>query len=157
MGVPDWNVIISTNLKLRKYDGLPLSNQRQPDDQGVAVHFRLKDKPQCIPCDRWARIEHNMHAIALTIGALRGLDRWGAKEMVEAAFTGFKALPGGEVQVQEKEWHEVLGCTPDSTLETAERHYKGLAKIFHPDKEGGFNEKMAELNKAMETARICAR
>ncbi len=37
-------IIISTNLKLR-IDGFPYSNQRQPDDRGVAVYFKLKGKP----------------------------------------------------------------------------------------------------------------
>lgn len=34
-----------------------------------------------------------MRAIEKTIEALRGLERWGAKEMVNAPFRGFKALP----------------------------------------------------------------
>lgn len=87
------SIVISTNLALRKSDGLPKSGQCQPMDRGAAVYFELKKKPQCIPCDRWKKIEDNIWAISLSIGALRGLNRWGAKEMVDAAFTGFKALP----------------------------------------------------------------
>lgn len=41
----DPRIIISTNLNLRR-DGLPLANQRQPDDVGVAVYFLYK-KSRC--------------------------------------------------------------------------------------------------------------
>jgi hypothetical protein len=42
-------IIISTDLPLRKSDGLPKSNQRQPIDRGVAVYFKLKNKDQDKP------------------------------------------------------------------------------------------------------------
>jgi hypothetical protein len=35
------NAILSTNIKLR-VDGLPYSNQAQPNDTGAAVYFNLK-------------------------------------------------------------------------------------------------------------------
>src|SRR5690606_9584801 len=84
-------VVISSNIELRR-DGLPYANAKQPDDRGMAVYFTLRGEQQCIPCDVWDRTEDNLQAIRLTVAALRGLDRWGAKEMVNAAFRGFKAL-----------------------------------------------------------------
>jgi hypothetical protein len=86
------HTVISTNVALRR-DGLPLAGQRAPDDPGVAVYFVYKKRQMSFACDRWLKIEHNMQAIAKTIEALRGIARWGTGDMLEAAFTGFTALP----------------------------------------------------------------
>ena len=86
------SVVISSNLELRQ-DGLPYAGRRRPQDCGVAVYFQLGGSDQCIPCDKWDRPEDNIYAIGKTIEALRGIERWGAKEMVNAAFRGFQSLP----------------------------------------------------------------
>ena len=39
MGVPDDDLVITSNLELR-LDGLPRSNQREPADPGIAVYWR---------------------------------------------------------------------------------------------------------------------
>lgn len=145
------DIIISTNLAIRKSDGLPKSGQRQPEDRGVAVYFNLNKKPQCIPCDKWTTIENNVWAIKKTVEALRGLERWGAKEMVNAAFTGFKALPETSGAIN-KPWWEILGLDHDTNLFDSEEKYRKLAFIYHPDR-GGSQVKMAELNGAIEQAR----
>jgi len=145
------NVIISTNLALRKSDGLPKSGQAQPMDRGVAVYFTMKKKQQCMPCDRWYKIEDNVWAIALSIGALRGLNRWGAREMVDAAFSGFKALPETAGAFNKPYW-EVLGLEKEDDIFMAEEKYRKLAFLYHPDR-GGSQVKMAELNGAIEQAR----
>jgi hypothetical protein len=88
------NVIISTNLELDR-TGRPFARQRAIADTGVAVYFDLDGQQRCLPCDKWKLIQDNLHAIELTISALRGLSRWGAKEIVAAAFQGFQALPAG--------------------------------------------------------------
>ena len=77
MGVADHEIVISTNIQTRR-DGLPYASHREPDDSGVAVYFDLDGREQCIPCDRWDRVRDNMQVIHKTIGALRGLERWGA-------------------------------------------------------------------------------
>jgi hypothetical protein len=104
-------VVISSNLELRN-DGLPRASQRAPTDQGVAVYFNLNGRSQCFPCDRWTTVEHNLWAIAKSIEALRGLERWGAKTMVDAAFRGFQALPApdGSPMIGRPPWYVVTGC-----------------------------------------------
>lgn len=49
------NLIISTDLKLR-LDGLPYSNQKQPDDQGVAVYFTYQKEQKVIACDSFDKM-----------------------------------------------------------------------------------------------------
>lgn len=84
--------IISSNMPLR-LDGLSYAKAPPFIDPAVAVYFTYKKRQICFACDRWDAVQDNMHAISLTIGALRGIARWGTGDMMEAAFTGFVALP----------------------------------------------------------------
>lgn len=137
------DLIISSNLATRR-DGLPYANSAQPDDRGVAVYFTLKKRPMCFACDRWRKVEENMRAIAKTIDALRGIERWGSGQMVEQAFTGFLSLPAPE-----QPW-QVLGL-PDShcTRQQIEAAYRELAMKHHPDR-GGDQYEMARINAARD-------
>jgi hypothetical protein len=151
---PDPQIVISTNIALRR-DGLPLANQRQPDDPGVAVYFLYKKRQMSFACDRWRKIEHNMQAIAKTIEALRGIARWGTGDMLEAAFTGFTALPpppaaGPGAAPAQRTWRDVFG-TGVHTRAQLQEVYRRLAGAYHPDR-GGDPSKMAELNRARDEA-----
>lgn len=129
----DPEMIISTNIALRR-DGLPLANQQQPDDVGVAVYFTYKKKQVCFACDRWKKIEDNMQAIAKTIEALRGIARWGTGDMVETAFRGFAALPAPDA---ERSWRSVLGLLPtEMDHGTIKSAYLRLRSTHHPDRSG---------------------
>lgn len=145
MGAHD--VILSTNVQLR-LDGNPYADRKAPADPGVAVYFKYKGNSMCFACDRWDTVCDNIWAIHHTIEALRGIARWGSGDMLEAAFTGFQALPAPAG----KEWWDVLQCTRDNSLEVIEQQYKRLARDHHPD-NGGSSEKMAELNAAVSEAR----
>lgn len=148
------DTIISTNIPLRM-DGLPYATYRKPDDLGVAVYFTRSNKQFCFACDRYDRIEDNMHAIRLTIEALRGVARWGTGDMMEAAFTGFAALPN---PASPRHWREVMGFTPTAHVDSAILHqrFRALAMQRHPDR-GGSNDQMAELNRAYDQAQKEAR
>lgn len=137
--LPGGSVVISTNTKLR-LDGLPYSKQAQPADKGVAVYFTHKTRPMCFACDRWDKVQDNIYAIAMTIEALRGIDRWGGGKMMEEAFTGFVALPSNSP------W-DVMGLKPGASREEIESAFREKAKRLHPD-HGGSHEQMAKLNAA---------
>ena len=134
------NLVISCNLML-KLDGLPYSGQKKPSDCGVAVYFKLKDKEQCFPCDRWNSVEHNLWAIYKSIEAIRGLERWGAKDMMESAFKGFQALPSPE-QVTNTKVRYFSGC---NSLSEGKERFRNLVQELHPDK-GGNQDDFMELN-----------
>lgn len=145
----DPNIVISTNVALRR-DGLPLAGQRAPDDPGVAVYFTYKKRQMSFACDRWLKIEHNMQAIAKTIEALRGIARWGTGDMLEAAFTGFTALPSPSAV---RTWREVIGVRPDvRDMATVRVEYRRRAQEHHPDRPGGSHDRMTELNAALAAA-----
>lgn len=147
------NIVISSNLKLRQ-DGYPYSGQRQPEDTGVAVYFKLDENDQCVPCDKWVKVEDNLWAVAKTINALRGIERWGAKEMVNAAFRGFKALPESVIITPQmaRAWYEVLEVSQDASMDVIEAVYKRLLHRVHPDK-GGTAEAFTELQTAFKQAK----
>jgi hypothetical protein len=152
MGVPDYNTIVSTNVRTR-LDGLPYSNQAEPSDPGVAVYWKKNGKRQCMAVDRYNRVADNLAAIAATLEAMRAIERHGGAEILERAFLGFQSLPppmqGG------RPWQEVLGYSEHDaglTLKEAEDKYRCLAKNCHPD-NGGDSDKMSELNEAIRQAR----
>lgn len=148
------DVVISTNQPLRR-DGMPYASRRAPDDSGVAVYFKLDGADQCIPCDKWWTIADNMHAIELTIGALRGLDRWGAKEMVNAAFRGFKALPETAIVTpyQKRAWYEVLEVAQTASAEVIKAAYRQKMLKAHPD-HGGSSEQFLEVQNALKESGV---
>lgn len=140
------NVILSTNIRLRQ-DGLPYASQRPPEDPGVAVYFEYKKRPMVFACDRWAMVGDNIHSIGKTIEALRGIERWGASDMLERAFTGFEALPEPP-----KDWRAVLNCSADVTFEAARQRYLSLRSEHHPDR-GGDSEMFQRIQEAWEHAK----
>lgn len=146
------DIVISSNVALRR-DNLPYAGQKQPDDPAIAVYFKLNGENQCVPCDKWSRTEDNLQAIRKTIEALRGLERWGAKEMVNAAFRGFKALPESVIVTPNtsRTWWEVLGVEMDAPEHIIRLAYKKLAFEKHPD-HGGSDYEFAELQRAYKQA-----
>jgi hypothetical protein len=147
------NEVISTNVPVRR-DGMLYASFREPDDPGVAVYFTVisvnkknpkvaDEKRMCFACDQYGTVRENLQAIGLTIAALRGIERWGASDMMERAFRGFAALP-------EASWRQALGleqqaamhgygtehCQRQALLEDVERRFRELAHQTHPDKGG---------------------
>jgi hypothetical protein len=162
------NVVISSNMPVRP-DGIPYADgPQQPNgDPGVAVYWSVSMSvggewrlvPYCMPCDKWNRIADNLHAIALSINAMRGLDRWGAVT-VEQAFAGFAELPPGQTEAAPaaRPWRDVIGgpwpeLPPDELLDLVRGRYRRSMKLVHPDIAGPAGAAVsAELNVAMEEA-----
>lgn len=139
---------ISSNLELRQ-DGLPKSNQRQPNDVGVAVYFKLKKSDRVLACDKWARIEDNMWAIAKHIDALRGQQRWGVGS-IDQAFAGCTALPAAG-ETSGETWWSVLGVNRTDSADLIRAAYRAKAKASHPDL-GGTTEDFQRIQQAWEQA-----
>lgn len=139
-------VVISTNLRVRKGDGEPVSKQAQPEDPGAAVYFELDGRRQCVPCDSYTKVAQNLAGIAATLEALRALERHGSG-LMERAFTGFEALPDPE----SINWRNVLGYEGDS-FEECQRIYRRKASESHPD-NGGSESAMAAINVAWSQAK----
>jgi hypothetical protein len=154
------DVLISSNIPLRK-DGLPLANMAEPSDPGVAVYWVerkttwLGDKykeskvTRVLACDRYRKVRDNLHAIGLTLEAFRAIQRAGASEVLDRAFTGFVALPAN---AGARSWRVVLGLEGSHvSVDVIERVYRHLAIERHPDR-GGTHDQMVELNNARAQA-----
>jgi hypothetical protein len=149
MGESTANVILSTNLRLRK-DGMPASDQREPDDPGAAVYWGSGRNQRCMAIDLYDRVADNIGALAATLDAMRAIERHGGAEILNRAFTGFAALPGG-ITVP-RPWPEVLGVSPNASDEEIEDKFRHLAKKYHPD-AGGDENRFKEISAARDQVR----
>jgi hypothetical protein len=144
--------VVSTDVELRN-DGLPKARQPRLKDPGVAVYFELNGRQQCIPCDRWPTVQENARAIWKSIEALRGLERWGAKSFVDAAFSGFQALPAPNGAADN--WWEVLGVRPDANSDEVKAAWRRRVRETHPD-QGGDPDEFARVQAAYKQAQKAA-
>jgi hypothetical protein len=139
--------VLSTNMPLR-LDGRPRA-EKDPDDPGAAVYFRLNGQPRCLACDRWARLADNIAALAQHVDAVRRIDRYGVGTL-DQAFAGYAALPDNTA----RDWRTVFGFGDDTlpTWPDVEERFKAAARAAHPD-AGGTHEQMARLTEAKAFAR----
>ena len=136
MGIPSYQVIISTNMAVRN-DGLPYSGRKDPEDPGAAVYWRpygssADTQHKCIAIDQYDRLADNLAAIAGTLDAMRAIERWGGADILDRAFQGFAALP----EYVSHGWHNVLGVAADAPHAEVEAAYKKLRGQHHPDRGG---------------------
>jgi hypothetical protein len=156
------NVVLTSDLPVRG-DGLPYANGRA-EDPGIAVWFVLRGHERVFACDRWLSHAENMLAIAKTVEAMRGMDRWGMADVVNRAFSGFAALPAGDSstspeQPRKRGWWEVFdiatnirGAFPaNEVLAIVKARHRIFIKAAHPD-AGGSHERAAALNAALAEA-----
>jgi DnaJ-domain-containing protein 1 len=101
--------------------------------------------------DQYYRVEENLAAIAATLDAMRAIERHGGAQILDRAFTGFTALPAPAAA---RSWREVFGFTPHAQPDRAalRNRYRILAGERHPDRAGGSDAAMSELNVALREA-----
>jgi len=125
----------------------------EPSDPGASLWFNLDGREVVLCCDKWTRVADNLTAIAKTLEAMRGLERWGVSE-TDRAFTGFTALPAPGQSKARTCW-EILGLDPTQphTVDSINAAYRARAKQCHPD-AGGSAAAMSELTDAKNQALI---
>lgn len=144
------DVIISSNMVLNR-DGFPAARQPRLQDTGVAVYFTMNGEQRCIPSDKYYTVEDNLHAVGKTIEALRGIERWGTGQIMEAAFRGFTALPEHASAGGSRAWYEVLQVSQDADPDIIKAAWRRLAAKYHPDNADTADPaKFAEVQKAFE-------
>ena len=87
-------------------------------------------------CDKWDKVKDNINAIANTIAAIRGIERWGASDMMERAFSAFEALPPPMSGL--RPWYDLLGARPDASANEIEAAYRLCAFRFRRKIHGSF-------------------
>jgi hypothetical protein len=103
-----------------------------------------------LACDKYQKLSDNLHAIYLTLDAMRALERWGAYTAEQAAEGARLALPPPPQDTID--WPAVLGVERTWPLGAIEAVWKTKVEKAHPDR-GGSHEAMAALNAAMQAAR----
>ncbi len=142
------NLLISSNVQVT-LSGRPRSSQPEPADRGVCVYFQLADKPFAMACDRYLTVADNLAAIAKHIESVRGQERWGVATAAETLMA-FRALPAPGAA---RPWRDVLGLSAGTFLRgQINEQYRIVAAERHPDRPGGSEHAMAEINAARDAA-----
>ncbi|AJW38548.1 heat shock protein DnaJ [Rhodococcus sp. B7740] len=126
-------------------DGLPRANA-VPKHPGVILSIESSKGPLSFPCDRFTHWQDNLRAIALSLEALRKVDRFGTTPNAEQ-YTGFRAIGSASSTPTESTAQALraleLIAFPDtdgvdpSGIASSDR-IKRLAKAAtHPDRTGG--------------------
>lgn len=145
------DLVISTNMKTRTSDGEVYSGAKEPTDPGVAIYFKYQGASRCLCADQYKTVRENTYALALTIEAMRGMDRWGASDMLDRIFTGFKMLPAPS----QAGWWEVLDVKRDASIEQVRSAYRKKMMDVHPDRTQAMMDQEASsaIERAWENAK----
>ncbi len=156
------DVVITSDLPTRRED----LGRATGNDPGIAAWFTLRGESRVLACDKWQSHAENLRAVGLTVEAMRGLERWGAGDVVERAFAGFAALPPGgvateitgkaaaprQVAIVPGWWRKALGAeAAGDSLEAVRACYRRAIRLAHPDL-GGNEARAMRINKAWDAA-----
>ena len=85
----DRDVVVSTAIPLGKR-GLPLvALSDRIGDPGACVYLWRGGRPYALACDTYLDLHHNLRSLAVTLGALRQIQRHGATALMERSLAGF--------------------------------------------------------------------
>lgn len=136
-----------------RLDGQLRANAR-PRTSAVVLSFQTKQGAMSFPCDRFDRWKDNIRAIALSLEALRKIDRYGVTRNNEQ-YTGWTQLPPPTSvydEVADAVWvADALGI-PYEELNSPKALLAAIRKaerIMHPD-AGGSAEDFKRLQKMKE-------
>jgi hypothetical protein len=143
-----------------RQDGWPYADAR-PSRAGVVLSFQSSKGAFSFPCYRYAKFEDNMRAIALSLEALRAVDRYGVTQRAEQ-YQGWKQLesPGAAATFSSAEEAarfisiKAYGDekAADSILQSEDARklaYRSAARLLHPDAKGGMHEEFVLLQQAI--------
>lgn len=129
------DAVIEVDLDERdiRRDGLPYARS-SPRSPAVAVSFVGRWGPMRLACDRFTDWRHNLRAIALGLGDLRRIDRYGLGRSGEQ-YRGWLALESGDPRTAEQE----------RGRELIRRHggVRAAQLATHPDRGGRTEEFLA--------------
>lgn len=123
----------------------------------IIISFDSKHGPLSYPCDRFDHWEDNIRAIALSLAALRTVDRYGVTRSAEQ-YKGWAKLPAPDTPMTVEQaarclakyvgihWQDVCGLTADLKIELFRKARAGS----HPDRNNGASAEFLEVQKAIE-------
>jgi hypothetical protein len=138
------NVVLEMNVTEREIrnDGMVRADAR-PSSPGVVLRFTGKHGPMTMPCDRFTDWQANVRAIALSLEALRKVDRYGVTQTGEQ-YRGWKAIGSldGDVTAAATFISTLAGSAMSAVRDDQAAFqiaYRAAARKAHPD-AGGSHE-----------------
>lgn len=130
-----------------RVDGWPRSGAR-PASPGVVLSFVSGRAPLAFPCDRFLVWQDNLRAIALSLEALRAVNRYGVTRHAEQ-YRGFAQIeePVDNVTTAAAFLSRHSGGMLVKTLDrgSIDAAYRAAAKRLHPDAPNGSHELFLKL------------
>jgi hypothetical protein len=133
-------------------DGM-LSARASVGFPGVVVSFQSRFGPLSYATDAYEWWQHNVRAIALSLEALRAVDRYGVSKSGEQ-YAGWRAIesghPAGFASADEAvRWlREVTGVTDPAV--SSESLLRRAAAMWHPDRNNGDRSNWDRLDAAKQ-------
>lgn len=123
-----------------RLDGMPRANAR-PEHPGVILAIDSTKGPLSFPCDRFVTWQDNLRAIALSLEALRKIDRYGITPNAEQ-YTGWKKLaanasPTGPSAADSEMVILSYADLPIGEATPLDQAYRRARANAHPDRRGG--------------------
>ncbi|WP_435744973.1 hypothetical protein [Nocardioides sp. SYSU DS0663] len=157
--------------------GIRLDGQLRADAKAaspaVVVAFESKHGPMLYRCDRFVARwsgqidwQHNVRAIALTLEALRAVDRYGATETGQQ-YAGFKALPAGRAMPASHMTRERAIAILASYVDVPPEHlnleaeslystWRRARRAAHPDRHAGDRTLWDQVEQAARVLGVAA-
>lgn len=154
------NVVIQiedpeTHKRMRNDGSMTLPDKYWRDKSGVVLTFESPKGNISMPCDRYDHWRDNLRAIALSLEALRAVDRYGVTRGNEQ-YRGWTQIGNGNGKMDRASAFrliETLSGAPiklPATVETIAAIIKTLKVAHHPDKPGGSHETFVAIGQAEE-------
>ncbi len=143
-----------------KNSGWPYANA-EPSESGVILSFRTEAGSFSFPCDRFETFDDNLRAIALSLEALRAVDRYGVTKRAEQ-YAGWKRieappLAGFASKEDAAAFIAQQGAQLGETFNNRDviekplfrqELYRKAARRLHPDAATGSHELFVKLQQA---------
>jgi hypothetical protein len=140
-----------------RLDGMLRANA-SPRSPKIILSFQSKHGPLSYPCDRFMHWEDNLRAIALSLEALRSVDRYGVTRSAEQ-YKGWAKLSAPDAAMS---WEAACRCLAKYREGMSWGHVQHLSDeefvllcrkaraTSHPDRNNGNSAEFLEVQKAIE-------
>jgi len=122
-----------------RLDGAPYA-RAAPSTPAIIVQFDTPTGPLAFPCDRFVSWQENLRAVALSLEALRRVDRYGVTMRAEqyAGFRALEAAPGDAFasRADARGYLAGVGGMQNSSPHTDEVLGRYAMRTAHPDTGG---------------------
>ena len=118
---------------------------------GAKVRYMRNGQWQEVACYGFPNRAENLRQCFLLLERLRIAEQHGVQYQ-GLTFTKDLAATSGETARRESlmDAYDILGVSPDDPADLIKDVFRRKSMYYHPDKEGGTNEKFKRLNKAYE-------